>query len=332
MIYPWQAEAWQQFLQYLITDRLPHAILLTGPSAIGKIEFCLAYMQRMNCMCPTQDDYACGVCVNCRLFKAGTHPDVRMLNIDKDQDQPTAEQIKVDDIRDVNQFVSLSRQQARYKLVCMNHAHLMNTNAANALLKTLEEPPADSILFLVSHRAENLLATIKSRCQIWKFCLPNKEQALQWLQQQENNSTWDTILSVSGYRPLLALDLHQTGLGEARARFYDHLSQLMRGTGKVTTISTSLQNETLEQLVAWQQGWCADLIRCHYAKQPVTLENPDIHRSLHSLVGRVDLGLLFDFLHKLAELHRLSNAPLNRRLFIEDMLIRCRDTLKQPCH
>ena len=104
----------------------------------------------------------------------------------------------------------------------------------------------------------------------------------------------------------------------------------MQHKEKVTKISAKLQNEDLDILISWLQGWCADLVRCSYMKEPVTLENPDIRRSLHSLVGRVDLQLLFSFWDKLIELRRFSSAPLSKRLFIEDMLIRCQDILEQP--
>ena len=98
----------------------------------------------------------------------------------------------------------------------------------------------------------------------------------------------------------------------------------------LTKVSGKHQDVLLERLVSWQQAWCADLVRCHYKNEPVTLENPDIRRSLHSLVGRVDLHLLFKFMDKLIELRRFSSAPLNKRLFIEDMLIRCQEVLEQP--
>ncbi len=330
MIYPWQFEHWQQAVRYLKDNHLAHAVLLSGPAEIGKLEFCLAFIQRLNCTNPTLDDHACGECKDCHLFSANTHPDIRMINVEDTDDAKKSDQIKVDDIRDINQFMTLSRQQGVYKIVCIHQAENMNVNAANALLKTLEEPPQNSILFLISDRADTLLATIKSRCQIWKFNLPSHELALQWLNQQQKHSNWDSLLNVAGGRPLLSLELAQSGLGENRTQFYQDLDQFMQGKAKVTKVSNKHQDEPLERLVMWQQAWCADLIRCHYDNQPVTLENPDIRRSLHSLVGRVDLHLLFRFMDKLIELRRFSSAPLNKRLFIEDMLIRCQEVLEQP--
>ena len=226
--------------------------------------------------------------------------------------------------------MTLSRQQGSYKIVCINYAETMNVNAANALLKTLEEPPQNSILFLISHRADSLLPTIKSRCQIWKFNLPEEKESLVWLNQQQAEDNWQALLRVAGNRPLLALELQKSGLGENRLDFYRDVHQLFHGKINITKVSAKHQDMPLERLVSLQQAWCADLVRCHYENEPVTLENPDIRRSLHSLVGRVDLHLLFRFMDKLIELRRFSSAPLNKRLFIEDMLIRCQEVLEQP--
>jgi len=332
MIFSWQTENWNQATRYLKDNRLAHAILLSGPKSIGKLEFCLAFIQRLNCANPTLDDHACGECKDCHLFTARTHPDIRMLNVDEDVEQDKkssnkVEQIKIDDIREINQFMTLSRQQGVYKVVCLNYAESMNNNAANALLKTLEEPPQNSIIFLITHRADALLPTIKSRCQIWKFKLPEDKQSLSWLNQQQKQNYWPALLKVAGNRPLLALELDASGLGESRADYYKDLMHFLSGKTHVTKISVKHQDEQLERLVGWQQAWCADLIRCHYEKEPVTLENPDIRRSLHSLVGRVDLHSTFKFMDKLIELRRFSSAPLNKRLFIEDMLIRCQELL-----
>lgn len=323
MIYPWQKQHWERFLRSFHDERLPHAILLSGPPAIGKLGFCLSCIQRINCVQPTQDNYACGVCSDCRLLKAGTHPDVRMLNVDENVDQ-----IKVNDIREIDQFVSLSRQQGLYKAVCINQADRMNIHAANALLKTLEEPPPGAVLFLISNRINTLLATIRSRCQFWRFELSDRQLALNWLQQQDDNPNWENVLSIAGDRPLFALELHETGLGRSRLKFYSYVKQLMLGKGQVTEFSIKLQDEELEQLIVWQQSWCTDLLRCFYSEEPVTLENPDFQADLRSLASQVSLQPLFRYLDKLIEFRRFSNTALNRRLFIEDMLIRCQEILK----
>ena len=155
-------------------------------------------------------------------------------------------------------------------------------------------------------------------------------KSLSWLVQQREHDNWQALLKVAGNRTLLALELCESGLSENRADYYKDLECFLQFKTDVMKVSAKHQDERLERLVLWQQSWCADLIRCHYENEPVTLENPDIRRSLHSLVGRVDLHSLFRFMDKLIELRRFSSAPLNKRLFIEDMLIRCQEVLEQP--
>ncbi len=326
MIYPWQNTIWTRIIDQVSNDLLPHAILISGATDIGKLQFCKSFMQKLNCTQSDEHDQACGECNNCKLYIAGTHPDIKVLNIDEE----TLDQIKIDDIREINQFTTLSRQIAEYKILCINEAHLMNRNAANALLKSLEEPPPFTIIFLITDRVDMLLPTIKSRCQHWKLGVPDFEVVLQWLNAQDPTSDWSATLSIAGGRPLLAKKMHESGLGEERAEFFQDISQFLQSKQKLSNISAKHQNAELERLVKWQQSWCSDLVRCEFGNEPATLENPDFRRSLHSLKGRVDLHSLFRFMDKLIEFRRFSSAPLNKRLFIEDMLLRCREVLKQP--
>ena len=332
MIFPWQKDSWQKYVEYLRCKRLIHAILVSGPPAIGKMEFCLSYIQRMNCLAPVAHQLPCGVCESCHLISVGTHPDVRLVNVDKGEGAERFEQIKVDDIRKVSQFMSLSCQYGRYKTVCINQADRMNINAANALLKTLEEPPSGSVLFLVSDRADCLPATVKSRCQIWNFAVPDSELALQWLQEKADNPSWQSLLAASGGRPLLAWELHNSGLGDMRTAFFDHMSKFVKGQESVTEVSRRFQNESTEKVVSWLQSWCGDLIRYRFNKSSNTFENMDMIKCLRDIAGQMDLQAMLDCMERLAEARRIARAPLNRRLLIEDMLIQCRRALRSPVH
>ena len=172
---------------------------------------------------------------------------------------------------------------------------------------------------------------LKAVVRLWKFNLPEEEQSLSWLNQQQKKDHWPALLKVAGNRPLAGTRVRCFRIRRAQGGILQGIRVFsMQVRANVTKISVKHQDEQLERLVSWQQAWCADLIRCHYDKEPVTLENPDIRRSLHSLVGRVDLHSLFRFMDKLIELRRFSSAPLNKRLFIEDMLIRCQEVLEQP--
>ena len=330
MIYPWQAHAWQQYVHYLASERLTHAILVSGPAAIGKQEFCRTYAQRMNCTKPGPQGHPCGACDNCHLIRAGTHPDVRFINMEEAGAADRSEQIRVDDIREINRFMALSRQQGQFKVVCINHAHRMNINAANALLKTLEEPPAGSVLFLISHRPQQLPATIRSRCQTWKFSVPDPALALHWLQEKATGPAWQDLLGACGGRPLLAWESHDSGLGKTRTAFYEQLLALMTGRETVTGMSSRLRNEDPERIIEWLQAWCGDLIRCCYKEHPETIENPDVLEGLQNLAQQTTPPCLFDCLDQLAESRRIASVSMNQRLFIENMLVQCQQSLQPP--
>jgi len=328
MIYPWQKALWQQFIQYLDHKRLVHAVLISGPSAIGKLDFCLACIQHLNCTDPTDREYPCGTCESCHLTKVGTHPDVRLINAEKSEGTERTEQIKVDDIRKISQFMSLSGKHGRYKIVCINHAERMNTNAANALLKTLEEPPPGSILFLVSDRTDSLPATVRSRCQNWKFSTPDSEPALQWLQEKAENPHWENLLAASGGRPLLAWELHDSGQAEIRTAFFQHLNEFLLGRESVTELSAKFQHESPERILSWLQTWCGDSIRYHFLKRSNSLENQDIFKSLQGVAEQMDLQSLFSCMDRLTESRYFASTPLNRRLLVEDMLLQCQQSLR----
>ena len=326
MIYPWQEETWQRLVQYLENGRLAHAILVSGPSAIGKMEFCLNYIQRMYCPAPRENQQPCGVCENCRLIKAGTHPDVRL--VETAEVSGKAEPIKVDEIRKISQFISLSCRQGAYKSVCINKADRMNINAANALLKTLEEPPPGSVLFLVSDRADRLPATVRSRCQTWKCPIPDAGQALAWLQSRADSPAWKSLLDAAGGKPLLAWEMHDSGLDKVRAEVFRHWVELLQDKKSVTETSAKIQNESIERVNFWLQAWCADLIRCHFDKNSDTIENEDFLEELTRLSERTDLHSLLNCMDRLAAHRRIAETTLNRRLQIEDLLLYFRQSLK----
>lgn len=146
----------------VITARLPHALLFTGPEGVGK--YCVARALVAWMQCEQRADDACGVCRACRQVAAGTHPDVQLVTVAAGK-----KEIGVDRIREVKRFMQLRPVQAGAKLVILDEAHRLTVAAQNALLKTLEEPPAHSFLILVVHNADVLLPTVRSRCQRVQF-------------------------------------------------------------------------------------------------------------------------------------------------------------------
>jgi len=173
---PWLVSTFADLQQRRAQGRLAHALMFVGPAGIGKHQLAERFAQSLLCAQPHADGQPCGHCHACSLYAAGTHPDLFRLSPEED-----SKNIRIDQIRALIEGMSLSSHYGRHKVVILNPADAMNIAAANALLKTLEEPPADTILLLVTDRPSFLPATIRSRCQTLRLALPARDEAQAWL-------------------------------------------------------------------------------------------------------------------------------------------------------
>lgn len=144
-------------------NRIGHAYLITGPSHIGKATLALTFAQALNCLAEDTAERPCGRCRACTLISSNRHPDVRLITGDVSGRGKLT--IKIDQIRQLQQELSLAAYEARYKVAILKQFDAANPSAANAFLKTLEEPPANVILLLTAAEADTLLPTINSRCR-----------------------------------------------------------------------------------------------------------------------------------------------------------------------
>ncbi|MCX8521290.1 MAG: DNA polymerase III subunit delta' [Rhodoferax sp.] len=215
-----------------------HAWLLHGPSGVGQYRLALALATAWLCEAPT-DSGACGTCPGCHAVQVRTHADLRVLmpevalldlgwplaekaqeEIDKKERKPSRE-IRVDAMRDAIEFSQRTSARGRGKVVLVYPAEQMNTISANALLKTLEEPPGAVRFVLASESAHQLLPTIRSRCLGHAMHWPEPAVALGWLQQQGiEAAAAPALLQAAGGRPEDALLMRTTGRSaEVWARF-----------------------------------------------------------------------------------------------------------------
>jgi len=160
-------------------DAVAHAYLFSGEQGIGKRLTALAFAAALNCQAAGPAG-GCGVCSSCRMSAAGTHPDVRIVMPESHDEQLLAtlnskeaakasDEIKIDQIRRAQDSISLRPSEGQKKVLIVDSAESMNDAAQNAFLKTLEEPPGDSLIILISAMPQSLLPTIRSRCQELKF-------------------------------------------------------------------------------------------------------------------------------------------------------------------
>lgn len=316
MTYPWQHMQWSRVQQRLDAGTLPHALLLTGPSGLGKLEFARALAKRVLCGRPSGEG-ACGECRDCQLFEAGTHPDMHWVAPEEE-----GKAIKVDQIRPLADFVGLTRHRGEHKVAVIAPADAMNPNAANSLLKTLEEPTPGTILILVSARPGYLPATVRSRCQTLEFSTPPRGQALEWLKSRGIAADMlETVLAIGQGAPLRALELGSPERLELRQRFLTDLLALAGGELGAVEAAERWKGEDIEALIEWQLNWIQDVIRIAVTARVELARDPAAGRGLHALAESIDLSALFECHDALIEHRRLLVAPLNAQLRLEDSLL-----------
>ncbi len=250
---PWLTDNFTQLYQGLMGDRPPHAILISGTQGIGKHILVDHIVARLLCLDQTQT-YACGICRSCIWLKNATHPDFLMVKPEL-ADKP----IKIDQVRLLNDFFQLTARN-KYKIALILDAHLMNTNAANSLLKTLEEPPGAGLIFLITAHPQKLPITIRSRMQQMTIACPQHSQSLDFLCNLENTSTTDIqdtyseILHLTHNAPLLALKWQASGIFETRKKLMNAFIQSLREPEKRAENADILAKEphlSIDLLCSW---------------------------------------------------------------------------------
>jgi DNA polymerase-3 subunit delta' len=324
-LYPWQTESWQS-LQGL-RGRLPHALLIKGAQGIGKLDLALNFARSLLCETPQHDGMACGSCNSCHWFEQGSHPDFRLiqpeaLNLAEDGEEKAggkkpSREISVDQIRDLSGFANLSAHCGGYRVVVVHPAEAMNNNAANSLLKTLEEPTDRLLFLLVTHKPQQLLPTILSRCLGFAVHTPSREAGVAWLKQQGVKDP-EHALAQTGFAPLQALDWAESGEGaEERAMLLEairHPSRL-----DPLALAESLQRGIPVHIIHCLQQWSHDLASARLAGKVRYF--PEQSTLLAKLAQDVSPQALLRFQKELLDARRAAFHPLNPRLFLESLLM-----------
>jgi DNA polymerase-3 subunit delta' len=214
---PWLRETQRRLRATRQAGRLPQSLLLLSVPGLGA-ELLANWIAAL-ALCESRDAPAsdfpasgspapCGVCASCVLLRADTHPDAHIVRLIDD-----AQQIKVDQIRELIESLALSSYRGGYKVAILENAEALNANGANAFLKTLEEPTSRTLLILIAKPSHRLPATIASRCVKVTLRPPAKPAAVAWLAERDPSvGEWDAALALAGGAPLLALELPAAGI------------------------------------------------------------------------------------------------------------------------
>lgn len=321
---PWHAGVWSSLTGQ---GQHAHAYLFSGLPGVGKRRFANAFAAFLLCDQP-EHGMACGHCRACQLRDAGSHPDMLVLEPEEE-----GKAIRIDAVRALVDFIGQTAQQGGSKVIVLHPAEAMNQNAANALLKSLEEPSRDTYLLLVSDQPSRLLATIRSRCRVQTLPAPNNEDALTWLStalpelQPEQHQA---LLVMAGGAPLRALGLHQLDAVSMRAQVVDDIKALIKQQRSVGQVSDAWAKFPLELLLDWFCSWTLDLLKLHTGARS-TAENQDMDKVLGYMARFPSARQLMDWQTWLLD-HRamvLGKANLNRGLFVEALLIEWKKLLEK---
>ena len=325
---PWHRQPLHELLAR--RSKLPHALLIHGNQGIGKVEFAKAIAQSLLCEA-NEGGIACGKCSACGWFRDGNHPDFRALvpdilaeetaeaevpaeDADK-KDEKKSKEIKVDQIRAIGGFMTLSTHRDGFRILLIYPAETLNPNAANSLLKTLEEPPAKTLILLVTDQLNRLLATIRSRCQRVLLPAPAPEEALAWLSTQGVDNA-ASALAMAGGAPLDALTFAAPAYQAERKAF---VAALADPVADYMAAAQSFEKADLNHLVTWLQTWIADIALSHLVGE--VRHHIDQKKAIAGIAASVQLPRLFRYESELRQVRRSISHPLNARLLLEQLLI-----------
>ncbi len=295
-------------------ERMPHALLIHEAPGAGGDWLALWAAQLVLCTQPQRAP--CGECTGCRRVAAGQHPDLIGLRLIED-----SQQIRIEQVRELSAELSLTSHQGSYKVGLVSPADALNRFAANALLKTLEEPPARTLLILVATQPSRLPPTILSRCQRIRVRAPARSEASAWLQATRGPGAWDAVLDVLGEAPMLAAAVDAQAVVQTARETGQALNEAAAGTSDpVATAEKWARSEVLLRLRCFE-NWLTKRIRERAGEASLLTE---VRAGTHLSARRPDLNIrqLFEVLDGVRELKSSLDAPLNRGLALESLLRR----------
>ncbi|ETX11447.1 DNA polymerase III subunit delta' [Marinomonas ushuaiensis DSM 15871] len=299
-IAPWLIPCLQQVQVLKQTKSLSHALLITGADGVGQEE--LAREMVKDLMCEKDQPAACGDCHSCHLMQAETHPDFRVLDGE-------ASSIKVDQVRLLVKQINQKPQVGYNKVVLITHAQAMNINAANAVLKALEEPSDRTYFVLTSSQSTSLLATIRSRCLLVNVPTPNLDEVKQWLTHQADSQELKDLFWLTT-QPFRLLSLQKQGKAKLYADLPAQLNSLLQGTISTQIMLKGLDSSNLED---YCNGLAAILHQCICHSTGDSLDNAlqNIYPTLIVRLGIQGLMIRYQALQKLkADLQKTNLNPI----------------------
>jgi DNA polymerase III subunit delta' len=316
---PWLKDAQQRLLASLSSGRLPHSLLLLSVPGLGAEQ--LANWITALALCESRGARPCDACASCRLLRSDSHPDAHVVRLQDD-----AQQIKIDQVRELIESLTTKSYRGGYKVGIIEGAEDLNNNGANAFLKTLEEPSADTVLIMVAKPNHRLPATIASRCLHLKLAAPPAEEAIAWLKANSSASKpWDAALALAGGAPLLAVQLDAEGIVAIDADMRQSIAGLAEGSVDVTLLAEQWIRSNPGVRIIWLENWITQRVRAslgsvpsHQTAEPVRLPGALLKPKIRAL---------FELLDAARDVRRLAPTGMNQQLALEALLVGGRTAL-----
>jgi DNA polymerase-3 subunit delta' len=315
---PWLKGAQQRIRTAFDAGRLPHSLLLLSVPGLGAEQ--LANWIAALALCESAGERPCGVCASCKLLRADSHPDAHAVRLDED-----AQQIKVDQVRELIESLATTSYRGGYKVGVIENAEALNANGANAFLKTLEEPSADTVLIMIARPNHRLPATIASRCLRLSLRPPPAEMAIDWLRAHSEADEWSAALALAGGAPLLALQLDADGLAETDADMRRCMKELADGAVDITLLADRWIRSNPGVRIVWLENWITQRVEAylaagtsHQTAEPVRLP---------AALLKPKIRALFELLDAARDLRRFATTGMNQQLALEALLVGGRTAL-----
>jgi DNA polymerase III subunit delta' len=311
---PWLSSEMAALRTAYGADRMPHALLIhEAPGAGG--EWLATWVAQL-VLCTQHEQAPCGTCVSCLRVVAGHHPDLaRIKPIDDSR------QIRIEQVRELAQELALTSHQGGYKVGLLSPADVLNRFAANALLKTLEEPPQRTVLMLVVTQPSRLPATILSRCQRVRAPAPSRAEAVAWLESTRGKGDWEAVLDILGEAPMMAADSDSAALVQLGAEVRRGLDESVAGTADPVATAERWSRAELPLRLRCFENWLTERVRGHFGASEFLTEVGAV-----TYLQRPDTVLnireLFELLDGVRDLKTALETPINRGLALEHLLRR----------
>jgi DNA polymerase-3 subunit delta' len=308
----------QTLINSVLHDHVVHAYLFAGPAGVGKTTTALAFARALLCAHPVAGD-ACGNCRSCRQVAGGNHPDLFLL-------KPAGASIKIEQVRGMLRRVTYRSYQGGRKVFIISPADTMTAEAANCLLKTLEEPPGDTVFILLTSQPQALLPTVLSRCQQYSFKgipLPELSEGLVRLHGLDKSEAG--LYAVRAGGSMGKALAYATGTLKEEQDLVLDLAVELPGAGVVEALNKAGRlaedRDKVSGVLAFLKCWYRDLLVFAATGEPELLYNQEHLAAVTREAGRIPSPRLLKIVAAIEAAEKKIEAYANTRLALEVLFL-----------